>query len=641
MVALAPRAPAWSPSPGPGGSGKTRLAIEAAAELVGEFKNGVLLGRAGDASTTPAHVLPTVAQTIGATGRRSTRTSASASCCSCSTTSSRSSTAAPELADLVEACAEPEAARHVPRAAPRPRRGRVRGAAARRPRRGRALLPPRAQLSAGHAGRGALPPPRQHAARARARRRPDEGARRPSRSSTGSATVSTSSRAAATPRSGRRRCARRSSGRTTCSTPTSNSCSRRLGVFAGGCDARDGRAGLRAPTSTRSSRSSKRASSGTPTAGSGCSRRSASMRVERLAASGREDALRRRHAGALPRARRVGQPLGRERSSRNARRSSGLEAGQHPGGDRLGGRPLISELAFRLAIAMEQFWVINDAFEGVRRLAALLDRGEDRARRCYGRARCGRWGESIWIVGGLRARAHAVDGAGARRIRAARRPSAQWPCCSIVFRSGRWSPRTSPAPDSCSRQSLAICRARPNAKTRGGCCRTNSRWVERGEGNRERALELFEESARLCEQVGFTLDAGKRAPGHRRTLATSSAGPTPRKAGRVEGVCDLAHHLVRPPERDVSRSRMLARFAASGRMPDRASGASVGRDRGRGGEQRRSATWEHHARGVRRAGIGRSADRSSRPAAPAGRAALARRSSRLRARGKKSARSDV
>ena len=33
------------------------------------------------------------------------------------------------------------------------------------------------------------------------------------------------------------------------------------------------------------------------------------------------------------------------------------------------------ELAFRLAISMEQFWVMNDAFEGARRMAELLERG--------------------------------------------------------------------------------------------------------------------------------------------------------------------------------------------------------------------------------------------------------------------------
>jgi predicted ATPase len=50
---------------GPGGSGKTRLAIEAASELVGEFRNGVFwVGLA--TVRNPALVLPTVANAIGA-----------------------------------------------------------------------------------------------------------------------------------------------------------------------------------------------------------------------------------------------------------------------------------------------------------------------------------------------------------------------------------------------------------------------------------------------------------------------------------------------------------------------------------------------------------------------------------------------
>ena len=52
---------------GPGGSGKTRLSIEAASELVGEFRNGVFwvgLASVHDA----ADVFPTIAQALGAQG---------------------------------------------------------------------------------------------------------------------------------------------------------------------------------------------------------------------------------------------------------------------------------------------------------------------------------------------------------------------------------------------------------------------------------------------------------------------------------------------------------------------------------------------------------------------------------------------
>jgi predicted ATPase/class 3 adenylate cyclase len=53
---------------GPGGSGKTRLAIEAAAELIGEFRNGVFwVGLA--TVREPELVLPEVAHTIGAQQR--------------------------------------------------------------------------------------------------------------------------------------------------------------------------------------------------------------------------------------------------------------------------------------------------------------------------------------------------------------------------------------------------------------------------------------------------------------------------------------------------------------------------------------------------------------------------------------------
>ncbi len=52
---------------GPGGSGKTRLAIEAAAELVGDFRAGVFwVGLA--TLRDPALVVPTVAQAVGAQG---------------------------------------------------------------------------------------------------------------------------------------------------------------------------------------------------------------------------------------------------------------------------------------------------------------------------------------------------------------------------------------------------------------------------------------------------------------------------------------------------------------------------------------------------------------------------------------------
>ncbi len=72
---------------GPGGSGKTRLALQTAAELVESFEGGVFwVGLS--AVSDPELVLPTVAQR---SERRtaSPTTSGTSTCCCCSTTSSR------------------------------------------------------------------------------------------------------------------------------------------------------------------------------------------------------------------------------------------------------------------------------------------------------------------------------------------------------------------------------------------------------------------------------------------------------------------------------------------------------------------------------------------------------------------------
>ena len=129
---------------------------------------------------------------------------------------------------------QPHAARHEPRAAAGPGRGRVRGAAAGRARGSLALLralAARADRTRSPSSAGASttcrwpsswPPP--------ARRRS-----RPSRSSSGSPSGSTCSRAAATPIPASRRCGRRSSGRYELLSAEEQQLFARLSVFAGGC----------------------------------------------------------------------------------------------------------------------------------------------------------------------------------------------------------------------------------------------------------------------------------------------------------------------------------------------------------------------------------------------------------------------
>jgi predicted ATPase len=87
---------------GPGGSGKTRLAIEAAAELVGEFKAGVFwVALSGVAD--PSLVLPTIGQTLGASEELA-RHIEERELLLLLDNFERVVDASPELASLVEAC---------------------------------------------------------------------------------------------------------------------------------------------------------------------------------------------------------------------------------------------------------------------------------------------------------------------------------------------------------------------------------------------------------------------------------------------------------------------------------------------------------------------------------------------------------
>ena len=199
----------------PGRDGKTRLAIEAAAELVGEFKDGVFwVGLA--AVRDPALVVDTIAQTLGAKQDVLDAHIGERELLLVLDNFEQVVDAAPELAALLQACpnlrllvtsrellrvdgevvyavpalAEPEAvelfcarARH--RADERGRRVLRRGSTTCR---WRSSWPPR--------GPACSPP---------------------SRSSSGSRSGSTCSGAGATPTRASRRCARRSPGRTTCS----------------------------------------------------------------------------------------------------------------------------------------------------------------------------------------------------------------------------------------------------------------------------------------------------------------------------------------------------------------------------------------------------------------------------------------
>jgi len=158
------------------------------------------------------------------------------------------------------------------------------------------------------------------------------------------------------------------------------------------------------------------------------------------------------------------------------------------------------DLAFRLAISLEQLWVMNDPFEGVRQLGTLLERSDGvapvlraRAQRCLG--------EAMWIAGDY-------EGGGLqmqRSLEAFEQLGDDRGVAILTHRLGAGALRTGDLArarrllEAC----MAMCRSVPNAKLEADAVGSLG-WVERLEGNRERALELFELSVAMCEQVGFT-----------------------------------------------------------------------------------------------------------------------------------------
>ena len=229
---------------GPGGTGKTRLALQAAAEAADDFDDGVWwvpLAALRDPALVLRHTAKTLdvieqpdrpledvlAEMLG--GKRMLLLLDNAE------------HLLPGAADVDRDAPRPrraEARRDEPRAAPARRRARLPGSATYGARGPRSLRRPRRRIDpafeATEADRRALQPARQSAARARARRRPHR--RPPARADPRAprAAASTCSRAAATPTRASRRCAPPSPGRTTSSTTTSASSSRRFAVFAGG-----------------------------------------------------------------------------------------------------------------------------------------------------------------------------------------------------------------------------------------------------------------------------------------------------------------------------------------------------------------------------------------------------------------------
>jgi predicted ATPase/class 3 adenylate cyclase len=157
-------------------------------------------------------------------------------------------------------------------------------------------------------------------------------------------------------------------------------------------------------------------------------------------------------------------------------------------------------LAFRLAISLEQFWVVNDAFEGVRRFAALLERRAEvepaliaRALRVYG--------ESRWISGDYAGGVEAME----ESLAMFEQIGDERAIAVGLHRLGTGALMADDLPRArrLIEESLAMSRRTPDPKLEADAVGKLGA-IERQAGNPEGALELFERSAILCEQAGST-----------------------------------------------------------------------------------------------------------------------------------------
>jgi predicted ATPase len=520
---------------GPGGSGKTRLSIEAGSELVGEFKNGVFwigLATAHD----PGGVLPAVAQTLGAQGDLAGHIGERELLLVIDNLE-QVVACAPELATLVEACpnlrlivtsrellrvrgeveyevlplADPDAVELFCL-----RAGIEASAAVEELCRRLDNMPLALELAA---ARTKALTPEQILERLGERLDLFQGGRdAEERQKTLRATIEWSHDLLS---------------------PDEQRLFAQLGVFVGGCTLDSAEAVTDADLDTIQSLVEK-----------SLLRRTddrfwmletiRDYAVERLTVSGEVDPRQRRHAEHF---------LAVAESANLSAESTGRESPElvRPEADNI--RAAIDwavncdlELAFRLAIAMEQFWVMNDAFEGVRRIRELLEQGPHISPVL--RARSLRvLGETSFIAGDFEqsaSQAHAALAA-FERLGDERAVAVVLHRLSVDAVTAQDFARARRLLE----ESLAICRRLPNPKLEADAIRILG-WVEQCEGNPERALELFEEAAKLCERIGYTWI----------------------QASTLLGIAELCQELGRP---EIAEARAIEALRLSWQLVDRRS----------------------------------------------------------------------
>ena len=158
------------------------------------------------------------------------------------------------------------------------------------------------------------------------------------------------------------------------------------------------------------------------------------------------------------------------------------------------------ELAFRLVVGLEEFWVVSDASEGARRVSALLERGPAVPRDLHARALrvCS---ETTYIAGHAESTPALLEQSLAEfeAIADERAITIGLHRLGVVALESRDTGRARALLE----QSRARCELEPDPKLEADIVHKLGKvaWID---GNLEGALELFEESAVLLGTVGFS-----------------------------------------------------------------------------------------------------------------------------------------
>jgi predicted ATPase len=158
------------------------------------------------------------------------------------------------------------------------------------------------------------------------------------------------------------------------------------------------------------------------------------------------------------------------------------------------------ELAYRLAISLEQFWVMTDAFEGTRRLGNLLEAHPMVAPVLRARA-LRSYSESRWISGDMDGALPFLD----QSLEIFQQLNDTAAIAVIYHRmaAGALTSGDLARGRELLEKSLAICATTPQPRLEADIV-DKLGWHEFRLGNYEGAIELFEKSAVLCAETGFS-----------------------------------------------------------------------------------------------------------------------------------------